>query len=272
MAAAFTTMSLNDGAGSATSLSRLRSSTAWVMSTVSEIEKSGAVAFDSAMRRATVCWRRVSSWTSASPLAPASLRCGSGARSSAAAGAFSSSRAGASTAAAPSPAPSPSAAAWTSALTIRPPGPLPSSRASSTPSSRAMRRATGEALTRSPSPAPLPLGARVLVAAPPPDWVSPPPSPAPAPPRASPWSRFRDGSGLLPVLASLPRRLRRASSLAPRRPPPASSSAGSSSFAAGFPFPPASLGSPIRAITSPMASVSPSWATTSISVPSVSAS
>ena len=44
------------------------------MSTVSEIEKSGAVAFDSAMRRETVCWSRVSSWISASPLAPASPR------------------------------------------------------------------------------------------------------------------------------------------------------------------------------------------------------
>ena len=65
VAAAFTTMSLKDGAGSATSLSRLRSSTACVMSTVRLIAKSGAVALDSAMRRETVCCSRVSSWISA---------------------------------------------------------------------------------------------------------------------------------------------------------------------------------------------------------------
>ena len=43
-----------------------------------------------------------------------------------------------------------SLAACTSALTIRPPGPLPESEAMSTPVSRATRRASGEALTRSP--------------------------------------------------------------------------------------------------------------------------
>ena len=146
MAAAFTTMSLNDGAGSVTSLSRWRSSTALVMSTSSESAKSGAVAFDSAIRRDTVCWRRESSCTSASPLAPLS-RAGSarpfslGAASSSASGsAFSFAG-----------APSPLAAASTSAFTIRPPGPLPSSWASSTPSSPAMRRATGDAFTR-PAP------------------------------------------------------------------------------------------------------------------------
>ncbi len=47
------------------------------MSTVSAIEKSGAVALDSAMRRETVCWSRVSSSTSTSPLGPASAFCGS---------------------------------------------------------------------------------------------------------------------------------------------------------------------------------------------------
>ena len=67
-------MSLKEGTGSEICLRRSRSSTAAVMSTVSEIEKSGAVAFDSAMRRDTVCWSRVSSWISASPLAPASPR------------------------------------------------------------------------------------------------------------------------------------------------------------------------------------------------------
>ena len=47
------------------------------MSTSSVSAKSGAVAFDSAIRRVTVCWRRVSSCTSTSPLAPASPRAGS---------------------------------------------------------------------------------------------------------------------------------------------------------------------------------------------------
>ena len=48
----------------------------------------------------------------------------------------------------------PCAAASTSALTIRPPGPEPLSWPSSTPISRAIRFATGEALTRSPPPLP----------------------------------------------------------------------------------------------------------------------
>ena len=58
-----TTKSLNDGAGSspAAALSCLRSSTASSMSTSSVITKSGAVALDSAIRRATVRCRRVSS-------------------------------------------------------------------------------------------------------------------------------------------------------------------------------------------------------------------
>ena len=188
------------------------------MSTVRAIEKSGAVAFDSAIRRLTVCCSLVSSCTSAWPLAPASPRCGSGAR-------CSGCSAGAATGAA-SPL---SAAACTSAFTIRPPGPEPSSRASSTPSSRAMRRATGEAFTRPPSPFPPPvLGARSLVAV----WVT-----------ASAGAARSEGC-----------------------------SAGSA-FAAGCPFPAgASPGSPMRAISSPIASVSPSCATTSISVPSASAS
>ena len=77
---ALTTMSLNDGAGVWTSFSRARSATASVMSTFSEIAKSGAVAFDSAIRRETTCCSCVSSWISTRPLAPtASPRCGSGA-------------------------------------------------------------------------------------------------------------------------------------------------------------------------------------------------
>ena len=51
-------------------------------------------------------------------------------------------------------APSPLAAASTSALTIRPPGPVPWSWPSSSPSSRAIRRATGDALARPPLPPP----------------------------------------------------------------------------------------------------------------------
>ena len=53
-------------------------------------------------------------------------------------------------AASPRRAPLPPAAASTSAFTIRPPGPVPSRRAISTPRSRATRRATGDAFTRSP--------------------------------------------------------------------------------------------------------------------------
>ncbi len=45
-------------------------------------------------------------------------------------------------------------AASMSRLMIRPPGPLPCSRCSGMPLSRAMRRASGDALTRSPSPSP----------------------------------------------------------------------------------------------------------------------
>ena len=122
------------------------------MSTSSASEKSGAVAFDSAMRRVTVCCRRVSSWISDLALGAGLAAGGLGALR--ASGSRSSSALGRA-----APAPPLSAAACTSAFTIRPPGPEPSSRASSTPSSRAIRRATGEAFTRSPSPAPL-LGAR----------------------------------------------------------------------------------------------------------------
>ena len=130
------------------------------MSTVSAIEKSGAVAFDSAIRRLTVCCRRVSSWISASPFGAGLAALRLGARSSAGAWRLRGlPRRRRRRAASPL-----SAAACTSAFTIRPPGPEPSSRASSTPSSRAMRRATGDAFTRPP----LPLGARSLVAVPPP--------------------------------------------------------------------------------------------------------
>ena len=210
-------MSLNDGAGSATSFRRLRSSTALVMSTVREIEKSGAVAFDSAIRRLTVCCRRVSSWISASPFGAGLAALGLGPLLGLARlGRLLCGRVGLGAVAVALGLCAPlSAAACTSAFTIRPPGPEPSSWASSTPSSRAMRRATGDAFTRSPSPAPLPLGARVLVAVPP-DWVSPPPSPPPPPPRARPSRR--------PPRRRRPRRLaprpRRAAPPRRRRPLP----------------------------------------------------
>ncbi len=128
-------MSLKEGTGSEICLRRSRSSTAAVMSTVSEIEKSGAVAFDSAMRRDTVCWSRVSSWISASPLAPASPRLASLAGSFFFSlcflglsffGFFSAAPSASSAGSALAPPPF-SAAACTSALTIRPPGPVPSS-------------------------------------------------------------------------------------------------------------------------------------------------
>ena len=151
-------MSLNEGTGSEISFRRVRSSTAAVMSTLRAIEKSGAVAFDSAMRRETVCWSRVSSSTWTSPLGPTPAASGSffagSPRSAsffsaflsfflpflsflAASGSATSASpfAGASSAASASPfagaslvaAPPFSAAAWTSAFTIRPPGPVPSS-------------------------------------------------------------------------------------------------------------------------------------------------
>src|SRR3954447_23730365 len=72
LAHAFTTMSLNDGGFSSTCLSRSRSSTQSVMSSSTSSAKSGAVAFDSAMRRETVRCSRVSSWTCSSPRFPAS--------------------------------------------------------------------------------------------------------------------------------------------------------------------------------------------------------
>ena len=165
-ALALITKSLNDGAGEspAAALSCLRSSTASSMSTSTVSTKSGAVAFDSAIRRATVCCRRVRSCCVASPrpvcLSPETTGAGTsffGASSSAAgasalasAGAASS-FAGASASAVAAP---PLAAASTSAFTIRPPGPEPLSWPSSTPISRAIRFATGEALTRSPPPLP----------------------------------------------------------------------------------------------------------------------
>ena len=91
--------------------------------------KSGIVAFDSAIRRAIVCWVRDSSMPVVSPLAVATPSTppdtGAG-------------------------VPVASEEASTSAFTIRPPGPLPVSARRSMPLSPAIRRASGEALTRPP--------------------------------------------------------------------------------------------------------------------------
>ena len=108
-----------------------------------------------------------------------------------------------------------------------------------------MRLATGEAFTRSPAPfadAPSPLSARAGSA------------------RSS-----------LSVTVSSSSRSDSASSLPSASSPPSFSASCFSAPPPGFPagFSP---GSPMRAITSPIGSVSPSPATISISVPSVSAS
>ena len=131
--------------------SSARSVTHASMSTSIWSVKSGIVAFDSAIRRAIVCWVRVSSTTVVSPLAVATPRGRPpGAAPVRRAGAASAGRAG-------------RLAPSTSALTIRPPGPLPVSARRSTPLSRAIRLASGEALTRSPAgrSRPAPCGARL---------------------------------------------------------------------------------------------------------------
>ena len=109
------------------------------MSTTACRVKSGIVALDSAIRRAIVCCARVSSTVVVSPFAVATPSAG-------AAGAGGGAGAPAAREAAGAPAP------CTSAFTIRPPGPWPLSARRSTPLSRAIRLARGEALTRSPAP------------------------------------------------------------------------------------------------------------------------
>src|SRR3954468_21822544 len=95
-------MSLYDGTGvsccSASVLSWSRSATAPSMSTSVDSVKCGIVAFDSAIRRAMICWIREGSSTVTSPLpvSPAGAFVGSGSRSSSsAAGCSSASAAGA---------------------------------------------------------------------------------------------------------------------------------------------------------------------------------
>ena len=157
-------MSLNDGTGwssPAAAFSCARSSRAASMSMSMETSKSGTVARDSAMRRATTCWVRLGCWTVASPLLPPP--------EAAAAGAAAGSGSGAASAGAD--AVPDSSAVSTSALTIRPAGPVPVSECRSIDDSRARRRATGEAFTRPPSPlpfvaAPTPAGTRSGAGAP----------------------------------------------------------------------------------------------------------
>ena len=253
-ALALMTKSLNEGAGwsPAAALSCLRSATASSMSTSTVRTKSGAVAFDSAIRRATVFCSRVRSCSVVSPrpacLSPemtgAGTSCFGASSGSAAGAAASSSCAGAAScfggASASAVAAPPLAAASTSAFTIRPPGPEPFSSPSSTPISRAIRLATGEALMRSPPP--LPEGASACAGA---------------------------GSGAssrlpLPEVSS-------SGSASCCSAWGSSSSAGASASSGSSSPPDGSDPSPSRAIGSPTGSVSPSFATI-VSVPSESAS
>jgi hypothetical protein len=156
---------------------------------------------------------------------------GGGAFFSSRSGSGSAAGAGASAGAAAACAPSPFDAASTSALTIRPPGPVPWRPAMSSPSSRAIRRATGDALMR-----PLPPSAGSGAGS----------------SRGGSGARSSGGASAVAVAVSAS--------------PPSSSPPSSdwrSAGAAPFDSPP----SPIRAIVSPTASVSPSWATID-SVPS----
>ena len=196
---------------------------------------SGTVALASAIRRAMTCWVRLSSCTRTSPLtlvrsaAPGDGAATGGAGSAAGVG---SAAGGAGSAGAAAGATSGAAAASTSALTIRPPGPVPVIAAMSTPRSRAMRRATGDAFTRSPA-----AGGASCVAA-----VAAPCSPGVPASGASGSSTSSGGASAL--------------------------GAGAAAAAGSPPFGPPS---PIRAITSPIGRVAPSAATMP-STPSWSAS
>ena len=134
------------------------------------------------------------------------------------------------------------AAASTSAFTIRPPGPVPWSCASSSPSSRAIRRATGDAFVRPPLPPSDGSGARAGA------------SSASSVGAVAAALLALGGRGLRLGLAGLLLAALLRLGLG-------------SSWAADAP----SLPPPICAIVSPTASVSPSWATI-FSAPSWSAS
>jgi hypothetical protein len=223
------------------------------MSTSSVSTNSGAVALDSAMRRAIVCWSRVSSSIVVCPRpVPASPETtGAGTSrfffSAGCSSAFSSLAGAASLALSPF-----CAAASTSDLTIRPPGPVPLSEPRSTPSSCAMRRATGEAFTR---PLPSPCGS----AAPSPSSSSCVATGAASRSRSSsPCSSPASSSS-----ADSP------PSSAPRPDSDSSSSVSSDDGSSASPpssSEPSSPPSPILAIVAPTARVSPSWATI-LSVP-----
>ena len=132
------------------------------------------------------------------------------------------------------------AAAWTSDFTIRPPGPEPVSPDSSTPSSAAIRRAIGDALTR---PLPSPAG-----------W-----STCSSAVATGASSSDCSDSGALSSAVGTSERSGGGASSAGSSSAAASSAAGSCSppaSSAGFEEPP-----PIVAIVSPTASVSPSLAT-----------
>ena len=207
-------------------MSCLRSATASSMSTSTLSTNSGAVALDSAIRRATVCCRRVSSWVSDSPrpVCASPLLAGVGDRRLRLRGRLlrglgrgrgrRGGRLG---------SPGVPAAASTSALTIRPPGPVPSTSASSTPmlachpagDRRALMRplsglvADGSASAAGCS-ARAPAGCRRRRA---------PPPPRPAAPRVAS-SSAASSAGLLGVLR-------------PRAPRPAASSGSASGSSAG---------------------------------------
>ncbi len=254
MAAALTTMSLYDGTAppvfSTAALSCARSSTAASMSTSVLIVNSGTVALDSAMRRAMTCWVRVSSWTVTSPLAvPVSAAAGAaGGGAASASGSGAAGTAGAGVSAGGAAGAAPEAAASTSALTIRPPGPVPCSVVRSIPCSRAMRRATGEAFGRPPLPSDGgAAGAGAAAAA-----------------RAA--GAAAGGSAVAAGAAGA------GASLGEPFPDASACCAASAGASAAAPSPAgASPPAPMRAMTWPMGSVSPSWATID-SAPAVSAS
>src|SRR3954468_21493776 len=266
------------------------------MSTSIDSVKCGIVAFDSAMRRAMICWIREGSSTVTSPLpvSPAGALSASGAFSSAAGcsapsgPAGSASRAFGSSPSAPSFsafAPAPDAAASTSALTIRPPGPVPSIFERSMSCSRAMRRATGAPFARPPLPSAAGARSASAVASPPPSrspsdsargWASSASS-ACSSSSASGSSSCSSASGSSSGSSPSPSSSASSSEVFVAVPPPSEESSSPSALASfsdsscpppsDDPPPP----SPMRAMTSPTASVAPSSATIS-SVPSASAS
>ena len=211
------------------------------MSTSVAIVNSGTVALDSAIRRAMTCWVRVSSWTVDVALGGAGLgdarRRGAGRRRGRRGrpAARGRRRLGARARPAAGAGAVPDAAASTSAFTIRPPGPLPCRPERSMPCSRAMRRATGDAFARPPLPSRR---------------------------RAAGLGAGAAGSGLRCRRGRLGRggRRRRRRRLARLRRCPTPRPLGRLGLARRR-RPRASPPAPMRAMTWPIGSVSPSWAT-----------